>query len=193
MRCAIRHFGHTVEVRHESRQVLQATPERVGGGERHFEPNRFADVHATISTECTPGVVGLGVAVRKSRPLPRDAAIEQRSGRRRHKRADGRSPGRANEQQQRACAKREPVFNVGQRRRAIGQSLSIHGGLREHFAYQGARLCSSQESLVSCEGFARIFFTSQKLCRPRLSKRRRARGLNLPCSIQGKSVAVQHD
>ena len=72
---------HTVEVRHEPRQVLEATPEPVDVGERHLESNRFAHVHATLSAEGSPGVVGLGEAVQNYGPIARDAAIQQRGRR----------------------------------------------------------------------------------------------------------------
>ena len=62
MRCAVRGFGHTVEVRHEPRQIFEATPEAVDVGDRDFQPNRFPDMHAALAAEGGLRAIGLGIA-----------------------------------------------------------------------------------------------------------------------------------
>jgi hypothetical protein len=108
---AVGTFCHGVKVRHELRQVLEAAPEAVNFGERHFGPNGFPHVHATRSAKRSLGGVPLGLTVHVW-PMPRDTAIQQGCRRRRDERADGRPSKRAGEQQQCAAPKREPVFSV---------------------------------------------------------------------------------
>ncbi len=65
---AVSEFGHTVEVGHESRQVLEAPPEAVDLGDRHFQPNRFADVDAAVAARARSSCLsGRRVAV-QARP-----------------------------------------------------------------------------------------------------------------------------
>ncbi len=130
VRSAVRILCHTVEVRHEPRQVLEATPEPVDLGERDLKSNRFAHMDATRSAEGSLGVVGLGEAVHKFRPMPGDAAIQQGCRRRRHKVADHGPPRRADDQQQCAATKREPVFRIAQRGGSVVQTGRLPCGYR---------------------------------------------------------------
>ena len=54
---------HPVEVRHELRQIVEATPEAVDVGDRHFQANRLPNMNAALAAEGRTCGVGLCVAV----------------------------------------------------------------------------------------------------------------------------------
>src|SRR5260221_9267201 len=74
----------------------------------------FAVPMYASSSEGSLGVVALGEAAHKYRPMPRDAAIRQRCRRRRHRPPYHGPSRRADEQQQFAATKRQPVIIVAQ-------------------------------------------------------------------------------
>jgi hypothetical protein len=67
----------SVEVCHEVRQILQATPEAVDVTYGHLQPNRLAHVDAPIAAKGAPRTVGPGGAVQDIRPAASDAAVQQ--------------------------------------------------------------------------------------------------------------------
>jgi hypothetical protein len=61
-------------VRHETRQILEPTPESIDFVERFFEPDRLANMDATAAGERRPG---LAAAVRQ-RPVADEPPLDER-------------------------------------------------------------------------------------------------------------------
>ena len=78
MRLAVGRGRHPVEVRHELRQIVEASPETVGVGDRHFQANRLPNMNSALAAEGRTCGVGLCVAVDNVRPMAGDASIQQR-------------------------------------------------------------------------------------------------------------------
>jgi len=79
---AVRGFRDALEVRHESRQTLEAAPEAEHIGNRHFEADGLAHPHAVLTAERALCVAALEQRIHDAWPASGHAAIQQRRRRR---------------------------------------------------------------------------------------------------------------
>lgn len=117
---------HAVEVCHELRQVVEASPETVGVGDRDFEANGLPDMKSTVSAEARTCPVSLCVATENVRPTAGDASVQEGCSRHRQACAKGGSPSCTGQQEDCARTKRQPVFDVTDGTRAIVHSIGAH-------------------------------------------------------------------